>query len=282
MWGHAILTLMRHVVLACLLAFAAGEAGAVPAYLRLYQQRYHVTVASCAVCHTGGAGGKLTDYGRDVMKAGGNWNAFDALDRADADGDRAANGDEAKAGSNPGDPASTPRRPGNWLQDVKLADQVPLHDLAEMFPKAGRFEAADFDLSSADAEAIGKALGAPLAREDRLGTVYFAVDAKAVPPVRTGAALFTAGSLPDGVLVAAVAVDRSGTIVRAWGGLYAPTGRESLKELARQLAGRPHDAPLVLGKTVTPVKGRAKLSEQGLLAFRKALLILGRRLAAKG
>ncbi len=72
-----------------------------------------VFLSSCDSCHI------VTDYGRktgdsinafghDYMKAGRNAAAFDAIGELDSDGDKWSNSAELKAGTNPGDPNSSP------------------------------------------------------------------------------------------------------------------------------------------------------------------------------
>ncbi len=250
----------------------ASTADAVPAFQRMYQQKYRVTHASCLLCHSGGAGGKLNDYGKAFMKAGANWKAFDLVAESDADGDRVVSRDEIAAGSNPGDPSSTPKKPGNWLTSSRLSDTVPVDELVEFFPKAKRFEVKDLELAAGDLAA----LGGGTTEEDRFTTLYFPVDDAGGKAVRAGVAVFRAESRPEGLLLTAIALNPAGYVVKAWGQLLGGTGRDSLKELAGQLKGKPSDAPLVLGKDLKAIKGRQPLSEAGARAFRISLAIINR------
>ena len=63
--------------------------------------------AKCQICHIGKAGGKLNAYGMDlkgVLKGSKTVNAtaLHSIDAKDSDGDGMKNGDELKAGRNPG------------------------------------------------------------------------------------------------------------------------------------------------------------------------------------
>ena len=272
---------MRRAPVVLLALLLAPAAGAVPTFQQLYRRHEKVQVASCLICHTGGAGGKLNDYGRAFLKAGGDWKAFDAIAREDSDGDGAANADEAKAGANPGDPPSTPKKPGAWAAGIKPEDTMPLEDLAAMAPQAGRFEVREAELSAADRAAVEKALGgAPLGPEDLVTTLYFPVNTAVTPPVRTGVIVFSADALADGLFLSGLALGADGRVQKASGNLFAPTGRDPAKELAKQLVGKSADSPLAVGRDLKAIKGRKKFSEAAARSWRKHLLIVARLLAA--
>jgi hypothetical protein len=63
--------------------------------------------AKCMLCHVGKMGGKLNGYGSDLkvaLKGSKSLTAamLHSVDAKDSDGDGAKNGDELKAGKNPG------------------------------------------------------------------------------------------------------------------------------------------------------------------------------------
>jgi hypothetical protein len=63
--------------------------------------------AKCTLCHTGKMGGKLNGYGNDLKTALKGSKiltaaALHSVDAKDSDGDGVKNGDELKAGKNPG------------------------------------------------------------------------------------------------------------------------------------------------------------------------------------
>ncbi len=259
----------------------AGRALAVPTFEQLYKKQYATQAVSCLLCHTGGAGGKLNDYGRDFFKAGAGLRGLAAVEGRDSDGDGVKNIDEIRAGSNAGDPASTPKRIGEWLKGAKPEDTVPLEDLHGLFPKAARFEIREVALSDADRAAIAAAAGAPLAPEEALTTLYFPVDASTTPPQRVGVVIFGAVPYGEGILMPGLSLAPSGQVLEAWANYYLPTGREPLKDLARQMPGQTADSPLVAGKdlVIKGPKDHQRLAAAAAQAFRKQLLLISRVLA---
>ena len=257
----------------------AARAHAVPAYLQLFKARYHPRAASCLLCHTDHAGGKVNEYGRAFVRAGATAEAFAAIEHADPDGDGAPSLTEIRSGSNPGDPASTPRAPGTWLTAATLADTVPLAALARMFPGAGRFEVREAVLSDADMRSVGRALGSPLTRSDRYWTLYFPVDTRAKPPVRTGIGVFPAASLKAGLFLGSVALGPDGKVASAWGGIFGDRDRTDLSALAARFTGKTAGDPLTLGRDLAPAPGPPEASVDGARELRKALLVVTRLLA---
>jgi hypothetical protein len=273
---------MRVVYSYGLLILWASQALAVPTFEQLYKKKYATQAVSCLLCHQGGAGGKLNDYGRDFFKAGAGLRGLAAIEQRDSDGDGVKNLVEIRAGSNAGDPASTPTRIGGWLKGAKLEDTVPLEDLQGLFPKASRFEMQEVTLSDQDRDAIAKAAGAPLEPEEQVTTLYFPVNTAATPPVRTGVALFGAVPYQDGILMAGMALAPTGEVTQAWANFFLPTGREALKDVAKQVVGKTSDSPLMAGKDLA-FKGsldHQKLAAACALAFRKNLLLIARVLSA--
>jgi hypothetical protein len=274
--------MMRRMVALLVVMAWSGRAVAVPTFEQLYKKKYATQAVSCLLCHQGGAGGKLNDYGRDFFKAGAGLRGLAAVEGRDSDGDGVRNIDEIRAGSNAGDPASTPKKPGNWLMGTKLEDTVPLEDLQGLFPRAGRFEFQEVALTDADREAITRAAAAPLEPEELLTTLYFPVDTAATPPARTGVAMFGAVPYGEGILMAGMALAPSGQVTQAWANYFTPTGREALKDLARQVVGKSAESPLQGGKDLVfkGSKEHKKLSAAAALAFKKNLLIVTRALSA--
>lgn len=265
-----------------LLLSVTGQALAVPTFAQLYKKKYATPTVSCLLCHQGGAGGKLNDYGRDYFKAGAGLRGFAAVEGRDSDGDRVSNLDEIRAGANAGDPASTPKRIGKWLTSAKLAETVPIEDLQGLFPRAKRFELQEVALSEADQAAIAKAAGAALEPEEALTTLYFPVDTSVTPPQRTGVATFGAVPFGEGILLTGLALAPSGQVTHAWANFFLPTGRERLKDVAKQIVGKTSESPLTIGQDLT-AEGSAehrKLAAVCALAFKKELLLITRVLAA--
>lgn len=98
----------------------AGSASANMKALQAFKKAYpgrEPQAYSCQICHLGkiGKGGDLNPYGLSVQQAKGPGHTgelvdedFRTLEPVDADGDKVSNGDELKAGTNPGDSHSTP------------------------------------------------------------------------------------------------------------------------------------------------------------------------------
>lgn len=90
-----------------------------------------VILSSCDSCHrTTGYGSKqgntLNPYGRHYLNAGRNAAAFAAIAPRDSDGDGFGNGDELKAGTNPGDPQSAPdKKPAPYVK-VALSELIQM------------------------------------------------------------------------------------------------------------------------------------------------------------
>ncbi|MGH8540682.1 MAG: hypothetical protein ACRETW_09270, partial [Stenotrophobium sp.] len=110
-------TMCLALFLATLLASSAAQAE--PAFARMYRQTYGYP-PSCNACHKDGGGTPLNPFGKQFKEAGESLAAFDKIAKLDADGDGYSNEDEARAKSNPGDPHSTPKDKGDWLDTASL------------------------------------------------------------------------------------------------------------------------------------------------------------------
>ncbi|MGH8460310.1 MAG: hypothetical protein ACRESS_01770 [Stenotrophobium sp.] len=157
------LPLLLGTAVAMLLASSAAQAE--PAFARMYHQVYGYQ-PSCNACHKDGGGTPRNAYGKQFKQAGENLAAFDKIDKLDADGDGFSNGDEARAKSNPGDPHSTPKDKGDWLDTASL---IP-REVQAQFP--GILAYLPMDALLTDTEiARAKALGATLTKGDS-NTIY--------------------------------------------------------------------------------------------------------------
>ncbi|MBS1707585.1 MAG: DUF2231 domain-containing protein [Armatimonadetes bacterium] len=110
---------MKRIIICLTLAGFAAMASATGDFLEAFNKHYSpkdggkVSTASCAVCHVSSEDFKFNPYGKDVkakMKELGK-DAVDeavlvALEAKDSDEDGTPNGDEIKADTLPGDPAS--------------------------------------------------------------------------------------------------------------------------------------------------------------------------------
>lgn len=153
------------LVLAITALMLPAWSSAMPSIARLYKQEYGY-MPSCNACHSDGGGSTLNSYGKAYKAAGKNVAAFAAVAAADSDGDGQANAAEARAKANPGDKASTPARPGNWLD---IASLIP-REVRAQFPGIATWLPQDALLTPADIQAA-RALGATLGKADE-NTIY--------------------------------------------------------------------------------------------------------------
>lgn len=139
------------LVLACIpgLLLVAGRVQALPAYDRLFKQKYTYST-NCAACHISGGGSQNTGYGRAFLAAGATLEAFDRIAKMDSDGDSYTNIDEIQARSNPGDPKSTPKNPGDWLAGAEQP--------APEAPRSPEPDTSAFDLDQKEIPADKKGL----------------------------------------------------------------------------------------------------------------------------
>jgi hypothetical protein len=147
------------------LAAVAVDASAEPAFARLYKQQYGYA-PSCNACHKDGGGTPLNAYGQQFKDAGESLAAFEAIARKDADGDGAANADEATEKANPGDKKSTLASKTDWLDVTSL---IP-REVQAQFPGVREYLPRDAILTDADIERA-RALGATLSKRDE-NTIY--------------------------------------------------------------------------------------------------------------
>ncbi|PQA43374.1 hypothetical protein [Amnimonas aquatica] len=163
----------RMALRAALLALAMlpSAASAMPLLAREYKQEYGY-MPSCNACHSDGGGSTLNAYGKAFKAAGKNAGAFARIANLDSDGDGASNGSEAAARANPGDPRSTPAKPGEWLD---IASLIP-REVRAQFPGVRTWLPRDALLTPADMTAA-KALGVTLNKDDE-NTIYIPLESQ--------------------------------------------------------------------------------------------------------
>lgn len=152
-------------LLPLLLLMAWTQAGAEPAFARMYKAEYGYA-PSCNACHKDGGGTPLNAYGQEFKDAGMSAGAFAKIAGKDADGDGAANGAEAQARANPGSKGSTPANKGDWLDTASL---IP-REVQAAFPGVREYLPRDAILTDADI-ARARTLGATLGKADE-NTIY--------------------------------------------------------------------------------------------------------------
>ena len=167
----ALVRLRRLVLAASAGAVLPSVAPAMPLLAREYKQEYGY-MPSCNACHSDGGGSTLNAYGKAFKAAGKNAGAFARIANLDSDGDGASNGSEAAAKANPGDPRSTPAKPGEWLD---IASLIP-REVRAQFPGVRTWLPRDALLTPADMTAA-KALGVTLNKDDE-NTIYIPLESQ--------------------------------------------------------------------------------------------------------
>lgn len=176
---------MKRVLCLILLGTVSSTARALPNYARLYKEKYGY-LPNCSVCHKL-QDWRMNDYGEAFEGGGRALAALEAADGKDSDGDGVKNGEEARARANPGDPHSTPKRPGDWLKDAAV--RPPSKRLAKAFPRHKDAEVLMPALDDAGRRTL-EAFG-----DEALFPVVFAV--KDAEGRRIGSAMYVSYDLPE-------------------------------------------------------------------------------------
>ncbi|MES3039731.1 MAG: hypothetical protein V4730_01070 [Pseudomonadota bacterium] len=150
-------------------ALSPSLALAMPSYARSYKAEFGY-MPSCNACHSDGGGSSVNGYGKAFKAAGKNAAAFGKIGSQDSDADGFSNAAEAAAKANPGNKASTPAKPGDWLD---MASLIP-REVRARFPKVLTWLPKDALLTPSDI-AAAKALGATLKVSDE-NTIYIPLE----------------------------------------------------------------------------------------------------------
>lgn len=153
-------SITRLLFAASTLLLVSQWAQAEPGFARLYKAQFGF-MPSCNACHTDGGGSPLNGYGKSFDHAGHNAAAFALIAAQDSDADGFSNADEGAAKSNPGNAASTPNKPGNWL-DVK--NLIP-KSVQQAFADVKTYKPLDAIFTDDDIERA-KAMGVGLSKAD--------------------------------------------------------------------------------------------------------------------
>jgi len=141
-----------------------------PSKWRLFELKYGYRT-SCNACHINGGGTENNDYGEGFHHQGENLAALAALENLDSDQDGFSNIEEIKAKSNPGDPRSTPKSPGNFRSQQE-AEFVPKKLLEKLFTVPVTFQISYATLDSGRAQEFQKQVGLKLTEDERVPTFY--------------------------------------------------------------------------------------------------------------
>jgi hypothetical protein len=225
-------------MIAPLLLLLAAPAQAFPNYAVLYKSKYGY-LPSCLACHDQDSW-QPNKYGKEFRAAGRNLNAFDAIAAKDADGDGIKNLEEILAKANPGDPQSTPKHPGDWLNEAGI--HPPQKLLKAAFDGASTFKVKEVTLTKDQDAALSKKWGAALPDESRYSVVFDAMRDKEKAgagtylsvdlPGAKGASLLFVASAKPGVLsfLKLIEYDGTGSLKNVWTPLVGKTREELLKD----------------------------------------------------
>lgn len=142
------------------LMLATSQAFAEPGYARMYKGQYGF-MPSCNACHVDGGGSPLNSFGKAFDQAGHNASSFALIAAQDSDADGFSNADEGAAKSHPGDAASTPAKPGNWLNVENLIPK----SIQSAFAEVKTYKPLDAIFTDSDIERA-KAMGVALSKAD--------------------------------------------------------------------------------------------------------------------
>lgn len=198
---------MRLTILLITILIWSGPVRAFPNYAALYKASY-AYLPACNACHDPDSW-DLNRFGLDFRKKGRDLKALKAIEPLDSDGDGGANGREISARANPGDPQSTPKRPGPWLKEAVL--RPPSKLLKAAFPGAA-FSVLELEFSALQTQALSKLWEEALPDESRF-PVLFAADKGGK---RAGYGTYLSADLPgrDGPSLFFICSDTSGKLLR--------------------------------------------------------------------
>ena len=251
-----------------ILVWWAADAFALPSSRRLFEAKYGYK-ATCDLCHEKGGGSSSSDYGKAFLRAGANFPAFAKLEKKDSDGDGVSNLEEITAKSNPGDPRSTPDKPGDWLADAGKAP-IPDKPLKDLFAGADAFAAVEGSLSEAQVAFVQDKTGEALTEDDKVPTFYFAM----AQGKRYGVAQFIRVEGKKQPMSVAVALDTKGQITAVKVLKSKEDKRFAGEMFLTQFVGKTIKDPLKVGTDMTAVSGEEAMSQTFSTEVRKALWIV--------
>ena len=254
--------------------FIFGENSiALPSYRRLWERKYGYTT-SCTLCHSKGGGSQVNAYGEDFQRFGMNPAAFVAIEQRDSDKDKSINIDEISAKSNPGDFASNPQSPTDWLSRIEES-MLPLDELKKIFPEINKFSVLEGTLYPEQIKEVEKNLNSKLTETDAVPTFYFAVKDQENKPLRTGVAVFATANSNQDKLIVGIGVDLAGKIKNVI--LIKNKLNKSLddKKFLDQFKEKTFESALQINKDIQPVSASLTTeSAQVIEAVKKSLLII--------
>lgn len=166
--NHKVIAGVSAVFLTLVCSFE--RLSSLPIYRNMVSTRQGVLV-NCMLCHSQDSW-NLNRFGEDFMKEGRGFKALEILDLKDSDLDKVLTVKEWKAGSNPGDPASTPKRPGNWLKKAK-ATYPPKKILSPHFPTGVTYRVQEGRLPDAVSKHVEKVIAGKLRYEEKYPCLFW-------------------------------------------------------------------------------------------------------------
>ena len=241
------------------------QALALPSSRRLFEAKYGYKV-TCDLCHENGGGSSSSDYGKVFLRSGANFQAFAKIEKRDSDGDGIPNLEEIQAKSNPGDPRSTPEKPGDWLAEAGKVP-VPEKPLKELFKGAEAFAAVEGSLNEAQVTFVQSNTGESLTEDDKVPTFYFAI----AQGKRFAVAQFIRVEGKKQPISVAVAVDIKGQIRMVKVLKSEEDKRLGEETFLNQFVSKAYRDPFKVGTDLTAVMGQEALSQTFATEIRKAL-----------
>ena len=243
----------------------ATQSFALPSSRRLFEAKYGYKT-TCELCHEKGGGSSSNDYGKAFLRTGANFMAFAKIEKKDSDDDGVVNLEEIQTKSNPGDPRSTPQKPGDWLAESGKVP-VPEKPLKKLFKGAEAFAAVEGSLNETQVASVQSNTGETLTEDDRVPTFYFAI----AGGKRYGVAQFIRVEGKKQPMSVAVAVDIKGQITAVEVLKSKEDKRFGEGVFLGQFVGKTFKEPLKIGTDLTAVTGQEALSQTFATEIRKAL-----------
>lgn len=246
----------------------ATQSFALPSSRRLYEAKYGYKT-TCDLCHEKGGGSSSNDYGKAFLRSGANFQAFAKIEGRDSDEDGISNLDEIQARSNPGDPRSTPQKPGDWLAEAGKVP-VPEKQLKDLFAGAEAFAAVEGSLNETQVAFVQSNTGESLTEDDKVPTFYFAI----AQGKRYAVAQFIRVEGKKQPMSVSVSVDIKGQI-RAVKVLKSEEDKRLGEDaFLKQFIGKTFKDPFKVGTDLTAVTGQEPLSQAFSSEIRKSLWII--------
>lgn len=217
-----------------------------PAKRRLFELKYGYKTV-CNQCHVDGGGSENNDYGLAFHHNGQNLAAFAKIEQLDSDADGFSNLAEIKAHSNPGDPRSAPKRPGNYMQDGNETF-IPKKFLSKLFPTASQFKVVEGIISAEKKKDLEAKIGLPLTEDEQVPTFF---EAYAKNSQKLGVILLFAEMEHHKHTSGGVAFDDNGKILKVV--IYKQQEQKGLKmdSFLKQFEGKSKESQFKIGKDLT-------------------------------